>query len=127
MRDLLPERLRPFLDPIMAMCRSQFPKDCGTCHHRFENFRQFVGMTDPQGPMGSMYEQPDDDPFGVISWANCRCGSTLVLECEDMTGPQHGQFMRILREEAAASGRSTSDLLLALRRVIRQRAAGHGA
>lgn len=118
---MLPERLEPFLEPIMAMCRSQFPRACGSCKRQFVDFKQFVCMTDPIGALMPMFEEPDNDPFGIISWVNCKCGSTLLLHCEDMNGAQHHQFMRVLHEESDANGRSVRDLLLNLRERIRQR------
>lgn len=115
---MLPEQLTPFIEPMMAMCRTQFPRTCGACDRRFEDFEQWVRLTDPIGAP-SLDEQSDADPFGIISWVNCGCGSTLILHCEDMEGPLHQEFMRALDEEAAVSERSVRDLLQDLRQALR--------
>ena len=115
---MLPQRLELFVEPIIAMCQSQFPRSCGTCQRRFDGLEQWVLETDPIG-VPTMDEWIEADPFGMISWVNCTCRNTLVLECEDMK--KHRQFTQALADESAASGRSVSDLLQDLRRAIRQR------
>ena len=116
-----PKRLEPFIERIIAMCRSQFPRTCNTCKRRFDDFRQWVGLTDPIGAP-TLDENTEADPFGMITWVNCACGSTLILECEDMKGPLHHQFTQALAEQSALSGRGVGDLLQDLRRAVRQRA-----
>ena len=63
------------------------------------------------------------NPFGMLSWVNCRCGNTLVLECEDTHSILHQQFLELLNEESLQSGRSIGDLLHELRDETRRRAA----
>lgn len=114
---MLSRRLESFVEPIIAICRSQFPRSCNGCGHRFNDFEQWISETDPVGM--PTIDQAQADPFGMISWVNCKCGSTLILKCEDME--KHGQFMQGLADESVASGRSVSDLLQEVRRAIRQR------
>lgn len=118
---MFPERLELFIEPIIAMCRSQFPRTCSTCKRRFDDFGEWVRVTDPLGAP-TLDEEAEADPFGMISWVNCGCGSTLILECEDMEGPLHHQFVQAFAEESALSGRAVSDLAQDLRRAVRQRA-----
>lgn len=118
---MLSERLQRFVEPIMAMCRSQFPRTCGTCHHRFQVFGEWVRQTDPLDAP-TLDDEMMADPFGMLSWVNCRCGSTLMLECEQMQAVLHHQFLQALNEESALCGRRVRDLLQDLRDEIRQRA-----
>lgn len=118
---MLPKRLEPFVGPIVAMCRTQFPRTCHTCNRRFDDFGQWVALTDPIGAP-TLEEEGEEDVFGMVSWVNCVCGSTLVLECEDMAGPMHRQFMQALAEESALSGRRVRALLEDLRSSVRQQA-----
>jgi len=115
---MLPHALELFVEPIIAMCRSQFPWSCGKCQHRFDDFEQWVRGTDPIG-VPTIGENTEVDTFGMLSWVNCTCRTTLMLECEDMK--RHRQFQQALGDESAANGRSVSDLLQDLRRAIRQR------
>jgi len=120
---MLPKRLQPFVTPIVAMCETQFPRTCTTCQRRYDDFAQWVRLTDPIGAP-TWDEEGETDAFGMISWVNCECGSTLILSCEDMDGSVHHQFEQALAEESAQSGQSLPVLLHDLRRAIRQQASG---
>ena len=116
----LPKRLREFVEPIITMCATQFPKKCNTCGKTFNSLREFVGDTKNLG--SPQCSNQNDDPFGLLSYRNCTCGSTLTLNCTDPKS--HAVFCRVLDEEVAASGRSEKDLLLALRSEVHRRVLG---
>ena len=120
---MLSAGLEQFVEPIMAMCRSQFPRMCSTCKHQFDDLGQWVRVTDPIG-VPTLDEETETDPFGMVSWVNCACGSTLILKCQDMDGPRHLQFTQALAAESASTGRDLKELLQDLRRTIRQRTLG---
>lgn len=113
----LPEKLEEFIDPIIAMCGAQFPRKCGNCKKEFSDFRHFVADT---RPLGAPQCSPGTaDPFGLISYVNCECGSTVVLRCADPAA--HERFKRVLEEEAKITGRSPKELLLDIRSEVRRR------
>ena len=113
----LPENLEKFIEPIIAMCSSQFPHKCGNCGKEFNDFRHFVELTRPVGAPQSSPQT--DDPFGLISYVNCECGSTVLLQCADAEA--HDQFKAVLEEEAKRSGRDPKEFLLELRSEVRRR------
>jgi len=114
---VLPESLEKFIGPIITMCEAQFPRKCNNCKKEFADFRRFIGGT---RPLGAPQCSPKiDDPFGLISYVNCECGSTVLLQCAD---PEvHTRFKQALEAEAKSTGRSSKDLLLDIRAEVRRR------
>jgi hypothetical protein len=115
---MLPERLTDFLRSMSGICRSQFPRRCRVCGRTFEDFAAYVRGTVPVGaPLPDDVE--DDDPIGLLSFANRSCGNTLALRCEVHDGATHRDFNRVLHEEAARAGRPVADVLRELRDELR--------
>jgi hypothetical protein len=113
----LPDDLGKFVEPIVAMCKAQFPRKCSNCKKEFLDFKAFVSGTSPVGaPQCSALI---DDPLGLLSYVNCKCGSTVVLSCADATA--HAQFKEVLDFEAKRTGLPKDKLLLALRDRVRSR------
>jgi hypothetical protein len=113
-------RLTVFEDRILAMCGSQFPRTCGACHAVYSSFAAYVGGTTPlSAPTACEDEDDAQDPIGLMSMANCACGSTLALRCSDLTGEAHRAFMEAWRDESAATGRHPMAVLAELRDTIR--------
>lgn len=103
------------------MCRQQFPKTCAKCHLTYPTFADYVRSTHPTGaPIPDTIE--DKDPIGLMSLANCRCGSTLSLLCEDLAGELHQAFNEALAAEAATAARTPGSVLVELRDCLRQAA-----
>jgi hypothetical protein len=122
---MLGPELLEFKARIIEICLAQFPRPCGTCGTVYPSFRAWIERTVPVGaPMPDDLE--DEDPIGLISFANCPCGSTLSLTCEDPTGAAHRAFNEALRREAAASGRRRGELLTELRETVRAAARAGG-
>ena len=113
----LPEKLEYFIEPIIAMCATQFPRKCQNCKKEFKDFRHFVADTRPLGAPQCSAET--EDPFGLITYVNCECGSTVVLRCADPAA--HEQFKQVLEAEAKKTGRSSMELLLEIRAEVRRR------
>lgn len=113
----LPGELEKFIEPIIAMCTAQFPRKCTNCKKEFRDFKHFVADT---SPLGAPQCSPEtDDSFGLISYVNCQCGSTVTLRCAD---PEvHALFNKALEAEAKKAGRSQKELLLELRAEVRRR------
>lgn len=95
-----------FLEPALARCRSQFPRACTKCRRQFASFADYVEGTRRIGaPMLDVVE--DDEPLGMLVFANCSCGTTLALCYEDTA--RHASFNSTVR--AAAAGAPPAELL----------------
>ena len=114
---MLSQNMATFVDAIIAVCKSQFPVQCGTCGKVFESFDQFVRLTVPVGAPCSF--DGESDPIGVLSYVNCSCNSTLALRCEDMTAEQHQAFFAAVTREMQLTQKSSDEILAELRSVIR--------
>lgn len=113
-------RLESFIDPMIAMAATQFPRQCGNCRRQFSDFKQYIQETRPIGPP-TLMQGAVLDPIHVISWTNCTCGSTLVLFCVDAAEDMHERFIRALEAESAESRRPIDELLQLLRAEVRRR------
>ena len=115
---MLGPELLAFKARIVEICLAQFPRACRTCGTVYPSFRAWIERTVPVGaPMPD--DSEDEDPIGLISFANCPCGSTLSLTCEDPTGAAHRAFNEALRRQVAATGRGRGELLAELREAVR--------
>jgi hypothetical protein len=104
------------------MCKSQFPKECGTCGKVYPSFKSYVEGVSPIG-LPKIDHIEDQDPLGLMSFGNCVCGSTLVIRCEDLgrdAEEKHKYFNEAIRQEEAEIGRPASAILLELRSWIRE-------
>lgn len=118
---MLSPDLIEFSHEILRVCNSQFPKTCGSCGKTFPSFKNFVETVSPIGaPKIDTIE--DDDPIGLMSYSNCPCGSTLALRCESGSNEVHRLFNIALHQEAIVSKRSTQDVLIELREMVRKEA-----
>lgn len=111
----LEEFVQEFVPPILQACKAQFPRTCKCCGRQFVDFADYVRGTRPIGLIADL--EVDDDPLGLMSMANCGCGTTMALRCENPE--MHAMFVKVLRKESSASGRSLSDILTELRSRIR--------
>jgi hypothetical protein len=59
----------------------------------------------------------DPDPIGLLSLANCECGTTLSLTCENLAA--HSAFNEAVRLVVSESGQSAAHILTELRDEIR--------
>lgn len=116
---MLPKNLEEFIAPVISMAESQFPRSCACCGRSFEDFKTYVQRTKLVGGLTDV-RTAETDPLAVLSWANCVCGSTLVLSFRPESR-RHARFVRILEDEAIATGRSVEHLLLAMREEVRER------
>lgn len=116
----IPEALAAFIDPVIRSCMEQFPRKCSNCGKQFDTFRDFISGTRPVGaPQCSPLEE---DPFGLLTYVNCECGSTVLLSCADLEA--HEILKRVLDEESRRTGLDKKELLLALRAAVRSRVTG---
>jgi len=121
---MLSDRLSAFVPDMLRMCKSQFPKRCGTCGKVYPTFRSYVEAVSPIG-LPKIDNIEDADPIGLMSFGNCACGSTLLIQCEhlgDNAEEMHRLFNETLRQEETATGHSLNDILFELRSLLRDAA-----
>jgi hypothetical protein len=99
-----------------------FPKECSTCGCRFTNLRDFLLQTQCLGP-AIPYDAEIGDwnplrPIGTVTYANCRCGNTLVLSSEGMPLVQLWRLLDWARIETKKRGLTPIELLDYLRDEI---------
>jgi putative nucleotidyltransferase with HDIG domain len=102
--------LSAFVPLMLEACRAQFPRTCGTCGSLYPTFRSFVERTRSVGEPRA--DPAEDDPMGLLYFANCTCGSTLTMAYEDLT--VHHAFNVALAEEARRTQRSLGATLIDL-------------
>jgi len=122
---MLSARLMNFRAGMLQMCRAQFPKVCASCRRSYSSFKEYVETVRPIGAP-KLDDLEDADPIGLMSFANCPCGSTLTLRCEDPTGSMHHAFNEAVKLETAESGRSLNEILVELRELLRAEAVKAG-
>jgi HD-like signal output (HDOD) protein len=100
--------LEHFARGALSACRSQFPRTCRCCGTSFKSFDHYLEKTTLIGkPMLDPIED-DDEPIGMLCFANCACGSTLALCYEDTS--EHAAFNRALADAARSTGRTHVDV-----------------
>lgn len=110
------------IEIVRRHLESKFPKECARCRRRYDSLASYLlGTTHVGSPVSA------DDPFkaiqpaklvGVISYANCPCGSTLAVTSAGMT---LATMWRLLRWAGASMSRrhmSMGEVLSDLRRRI---------
>lgn len=113
---MLTKTLMPFVAPMLAMARKQFPRNCTGCGRRYENFEQHTRET---VPAGTTLNYPFDQT-GMIAWVRCRCGNLLTLQCEETAIENHRQFVQALESESKAGGRTVESLMSEIRDEVRR-------
>jgi len=107
---------------IVAHLETQFPKHCACCGAVYPNLSQYVHRTTHRGaPMSYDADAQDfrpENPIGVASFANCPCGSTLVLTTEGMDREAHWELLSWLEAETVRTGHAPSSVLAELRDLI---------
>ena len=73
-----------------------FPKVCGNCQRRFATLKEYLLNTEHVGP-SMPYDADAGDwnplqPVGTMTFANCRCHSTMVLSSKGMPLLQSGRY-----------------------------------
>jgi len=86
----------------------QFPKVCGKCGFKFETLADYARLTTHVGDPISYDEEAGNlkplKPIGTSAFANCRCGTTLVVTSEGMKLTTLWRLMLWARTEAKRRG-----------------------
>ncbi len=106
----------------------QFPKVCGVCKRSYGDFREFLLITTPVGSTMSYDAQRHDwrplRPLGTATYANCRCGNTLILSSKGLPLVQLWRLMNWARLETHTRGLTIQQLLNHLREEMRKQVLG---
>ena len=117
---MLSESIETLIDPIITVCRAQFPQKCGNCGREYPDFHDFEANARPFGSLLPTYRH--DDLFGTISYVKCLCGNTITLKCLDAAA--HGRLAEAILREAMICGRPVKAILMELRSEVRRRVLG---
>lgn len=109
-----------FEESSLAACCAQFPRACSTCRRVHLNFPGYLEATKPIGAPRLDPDDDEDDAIGLLSFANCPCGSTLALRYEDVT--RHAAFNQWVRQTAAEAKQSQEAVVTALVAAVNTRA-----
>jgi hypothetical protein len=100
----------------------KFPMTCSTCGHRFASLKEYLEYTTHLGNPISYDAESGNwrpwEPVGTLSFANCRCGTTLSLSSHGMGLFTLWRLLRWAREESSCRGISVGELLEDLRKKI---------
>jgi hypothetical protein len=101
---------------------SQFPKKCNSCGRLFESLADYLKNTthldDPISYDAEIGNWKPSKLIGTASFANCKCGSTLVIDSRDMAFLTMCRLLLWARKESSTRGISVRTLLTHLRDQI---------
>ncbi|MDP3500042.1 MAG: HDOD domain-containing protein [Myxococcales bacterium] len=112
--------LAAFEDSVFAACCAQFPRACSACRRPHPTFLSYLESTKRIGAPKLDPDDDEDDAIGLLSFANCECGSTLAIRYEDIS--KHAAFNAAVRRDIATTGRSDAEVLEALIEAVNARA-----
>lgn len=102
---------------------TEFPKTCSTCRRRFATLREYILTTKRVGQATSYDAELGDwhtqQPIGTLAFANCPCGTTLVLSTEGIPLARRQALLAWVREETERQHITPSELLERLRDDLR--------
>jgi hypothetical protein len=111
------------LEVVRRHFESQFPRTCLTCGRRYATLREYILITKRVGQAVSYDAELRDwhtsQPIGSLAFANCPCGTTLVLSTEGMALPQRQALLGWVRVETERRRITPSELLERLRNDLR--------
>lgn len=101
---------------------AQFPQCCTNCKRPFATLREYLLITEQVGSAMPYDVELGDwqplEPLGTVTFANCPCGSTLVLSSDGMPLLQLWSLLNWARTETKKWGMTPKDLLNYLRDEI---------
>jgi hypothetical protein len=120
--EMLSKTSKSFVEPIIKFCSSQFPKKCNLCGKEYVDFKSFLEQTTPVGSVtcGEKYHSQNEDIFGILSWVNCKCGSTMTISCTDSEKEMHRIFKEAVLNEAKEQNTTPKNVLNEIRQEIRK-------
>jgi hypothetical protein len=105
-----------FVDAIVSVCESQFPRRCPACERVYATFAEYLRLTLPLGhPME--FDPEPDDPIGLVDFANCACGSTISVRWESGPGPARIALRSAIAQDVTDTS-TRLEVLLTLREAV---------
>ena len=102
----------------------RFPMNCSMCGHLFTSLKDYLEYTTHLGRPISYDADARDwrplKPLGTLSYANCKCGTTLTIGSKGMGLLTMWRLLRWARNESSSRGISMGQLLDDLRKKIDQ-------
>ena len=109
---------------VRAHIERKFPMDCSKCGHTFASLKEYLEYTthvgNPVSYDAELQEWLPAEPMGTLSFANCRCGTTLAISSHGMGVTVMWRLLRWARGESARRNISVAELLEGVRRQIDQ-------
>lgn len=103
---------------------SKFPKTCSSCGRTYTTLADYLRQTRHVGQPVSYDVELGDwaprDPLGTQSFANCICGSTMIIDSHGMTPLTMARLLRWGRAETRRRGISMRELLEWVRAQVDQ-------
>jgi len=113
------KRKNKFVEMILDSCENQFPKKCSCCGRIYETFSEFLENTslpnhskDHSLQLINFKEYKD-----VIALRNCRCGSTISIQCV-INPKEKNELMQFIVEEAKRQNVEMEEIALQLRNKV---------
>ena len=101
---------------------SQFPRTCYNCGRSYRSLFEYLTKTkhlDDPIPYDENERRVDhQNPTGVVSYANCVCGSTLAITSQKMDLITYWRLILWAKREARKQKIGISELLRQLRKEI---------
>jgi hypothetical protein len=104
---------------------SQFPKTCPNCGTVFSSLVDYLRNTthlgDPVPYTAEAEDRIQKNPFGIASYANCKCDEVLTISSKGMTHRTMWRLMLWTSTESLKRRISMSELLRHIRQEIDHR------
>lgn len=119
-------------DDVVAVVRAhietKFPKVCSKCGRTFASLKEYLQSTTHVGSPISydadLKKWRPRQPVGTLSFANCRCGTTLAVSSDGMGLIVMWRLLRWARRESARRKISVGELLVGVREKIDRQVLG---
>jgi len=114
---------------VRAHIETKFPKSCSKCGRTFASLKEYLQTTTHVGnPVSYDADLKSWRPFkpvGTLSFANCKCGTTLAISSDGMGLVVMWRLLRWARKESTARNISVGELLDGVREKIDRQVLGH--
>jgi hypothetical protein len=108
-----------FINIILTHVQQQFPKTCNACGRRFSSLKEYLQNTvhvgKPQCYDAEVENWRPHNPLGLLSFSNCKCGSTLVIGTSGIGVVTVWRLLWWIRGEKSRRKVSVNELLNDLR------------
>lgn len=118
------------IDIVKAHVEGLFPQTCSNCGLVFDSFAEYLRNVTHLGDPISYDAELDDwrpmKPLGVVTYSNCRCGSTLAISIKTIDRLVLWRLMLWARMESWKRRTSMGELMRHIREKIDSRALSEG-